>query len=403
MAKPRQACVSDTETARPDDKDTDRITVLQLIGSLRIGGAERQLASLVGEFDRRKLRVIVATMESGGSLVEQFRAAGVDIRPLGFRMRHFVSGVRRLCRLLRDEKVDVLHGHMYHAAWYGRIAGLLAGVPVMIATDHGQELWKKPWNVAFERYMNRHTSLRIAVSEDVAEILRKREHVPEDKLAVIPNGVDVDRFKAGGNERQQVRAELGLSGDAVVVGTVARLVEPKALHIMIRAVAQVADVDPRVRLLVVGDGPLRADLERCASDLGITERVIFTGMRSDIPGLLAAMDIFALSSISEGLPVSLLEAMAAGKPIVATRVGGIPEAVTDRRECLLVEPGDAKALADGIMELIRKPDLAAELGRRAGERVLAEYSIQATARKLEEIYSSLLAEARAAKPAPGRS
>lgn len=370
-----------------------KITVLHLIGSLRVGGAEQQLVSLVPLFDPERFRIIAATMEPAGPLVERLRASNIDVRALNFRMRYFLPRLWRLCCFLRREKVDILHTHMFHASWYGRIAGLCARVPVMIATDHGQELWKKPWDVAFERFANRYTALRIAVSQDVAEILRTREGVPEDKLLVIPNGVDVERFQAGRSGRESVRNQLGLPDGAVVVGTVARLVEPKALHILIKAVAQVSKAVPQVRLVIVGDGPLRGDLERCAADEGIGDRVLFAGLRSDIPEVLAAFDIFTLSSISEGLPVSLLEAMAAGKPIVATMVGGIPEVVTDRREGLLVPSGDPKALAGAIRELACDPKLATHLGRQASEKVAAEYSIGATVRRLEEVYCSLLNKA----------
>jgi len=371
-----------------------KITVLHLIGSLRVGGAEQQLVSLAPLFDRERFRIIVATMEPSGTLVERLRASNTDVRALNFRMRYFLPRLWRLCCLLRREEVDILHTHMFHASWYGRIAGLCARVPVMIATDHGQELWKKPWDIAFERFANKYTALRIAVSQDVAEILKTREGVPANKLLVIPNGVDVERFQAGKSGRESVRSQLGFQDGAIVVGTVARLVEPKALHFLIKAVAQVSKAVPQVRLVIVGDGPLRGDLESAAADQGISDRVLFTGSRSDIPEMLAAFDIFALSSISEGLPVSLLEAMAAGKPIVATKVGGIPEALADGREGLLVEPGDPDALAEAVRELACNPDLAARLGRQAAEKVAAEYSIAATVRKLEEVYLRLLDRAR---------
>lgn len=377
-------------------EDKQRITVLHLIGSLQVGGAERQLVSLAPLFNPERFRIIVATMQTRDTLAGALAGTHVECRSLNFRMRRFISGVWRLCSLLKREKVDILHTHMFHASRYGRIAGLCVRVPLMIATDHGQELWKKPWDIAFEKFANKYTALRIAVSQDVAEILSTRECVPENKLLVIPNGVDVERFQAGRFGRESVRNQLGLPDGAVVVGTVARLAEPKALHILIEAVVQVSKSLPQVRLVIVGDGPLRGDLERCVADRGASDRVLFTGLRSDIPEVLAAFDIFALSSISEGLPVSLLEAMAAGKPVVATRVGGIPEVVSDRREGLLVPSGDPKALAGAIHELACDPELACRLGQQASEKVAAEYSIAATVRTLEEVYCSLLDQARGA-------
>ncbi|MBP6964204.1 MAG: glycosyltransferase [Armatimonadetes bacterium] len=377
-------------------EQANRITVAHLIGRLNIGGAEEQLVSLAPEFDAGRFRVIVCVLQPGGTLENRLEAADVKYHSFGFRLRSAPLAVLRICSFLKRERVDVLHMHMYHAALYGRIAGLLARVPVMITTDHGKGMWKKPWQVAFERYMVRHTALRIGVSQDVADIIRNRERVPDDKLIVVRNGVNAERFRAGEAERASVRTELGVTEHTFLVGTLARLVEPKALHVMIEAVSIASKDVPGIRLLIVGDGPLRAELDKCASDLGVRDGVIFTGARSDVPGLLAAMDVFALSSIREGLPISLLEAMAAGKPIVATRVGGIPDVIADREDGLLVEPDAPQAFADAICDLAADADLASRLGQRAAEKAESDYSVKATARKLEEIYARLSAGQSAA-------
>lgn len=372
-----------------NDGQTNRITVAHLIGCLNIGGAEEQLVSLAPEFDAGRFRVIVCVLQAGGILEDRLAAAGVEYRAFGFRLRSAPLAVLRIYAFLKREKVDILHMHMYHAALYGRIAGLLARVPVMITTDHGKGMWKKSWQVAFERYMVKHTALRIGVSQDIADIIRDRERVPDEKLMVVRNGVNAGRFRAGEAERASVRTELGVPEHTFLVGTLARLVEPKALHVMIEAISIASENLAGIRLIIVGDGPLRAELERRASDLKVGDRVTFTGARSDIPGLLAAMDAFALSSIREGLPISLLEAMAAGKPIVATRVGGIPDVIADREDGLLVEPNDPKAFAGAICDLAADADLASRLGRRAAEKAESDYSVKATARKLEEVYARL--------------
>ena len=381
------------------ENEGQRITVLHLIGTLQVGGAEQQLVSLAPLFNPERFRIIVATMQPRDTLAGALAGTHVECRLLNFRVRHFISGVWRLCSLLRREKVDVLHTHMYHASWYGRIAGLCARVPVMVTTDHGHDPWRKPWHIAFERFALRYTDLKIAVSKDVAEVLKARDHVPDEKLVVIPNGVDPERFRVVKAERDSIRAEFGFTDDTVLIGSVGRLVEPKAYHVLIEAMVHVSKLVPPARLVLIGDGPLRGDLERCASDLGVSDGVLFAGARSDIPAVLAAIDIYAMSSNREGLPVSLLEAMAAGKPIVATMVGGIPEVVSDRREGLLVPSGDPEALAGAIRELACDPKLAAHLGRQASEKVAAEYSIGATVRRLEEVYCSLLDKAGAAKGA----
>lgn len=380
---PSAACASD-----------DRITVLHLIGSLNVGGAEEQLVTLAPKFDREKFRIIVGAMQPGGLFADRLAESGIEYSCLNFRVRSWPLYVIRLAAFLEKEKVDVLHAHMFSAAEYGRIAGLLAGVPVMIVTDHGQDPEKTRWQIAVDRLFNRFTAARVGVTTDVAEIIHTRDHTPRDKIFVIPNGVDIDRFHVDASVGRRVRKELGLSDDAIVVGTVARLTWEKALDVLIEAVSVLVKTNPKLRCVIVGDGYLREELEQRVETLGLQGKVMFTGTRTDVPEMLAAFDIFALSSKSEGLPVSILEAMSAGKPIVSTNVGGIPEAITDRKDALIVEPGNPQALADAISELVANPQLAADLASRASERVAEEYSITATVRKLQDLYVGLVRDAR---------
>lgn len=368
----------------------DRITVLHLVGSLRVGGAEQQVVSLAPLFDRKQFRIIVCAMQPGGGLRGRLDQSDIQYVCLHYRVRSHILAMLRFISLLKREKVSVLHTHMYSASRFGRIAGVLARVPVMIATDHGHDPWKTWRHTAFDRVLLRYTALRIGVSQDVVDLIKARENPPPEKLAMIPNGVDPERFKAGEIERNAVRAELGISDDAVLVGAVGRLAEPKALHVLIEAVSHLVKRVPQARLVLVGDGPLKPELEKQAAGLGVSDRVLFAGTRMDIPAVLAAIDVFAISSKREGLPVVLLEAMAGGRPIVTTKVGGIPEVVRDHQEALLVPPDAPAALADAMSEIISDPELAAELGRRARERVSSEFSIAATARKLEQVYSGLL-------------
>ncbi len=369
-----------------------RITVFHFIGSLHVGGAEEQLVSLVTQFGKEKFRIIVGTMQPGGGLMDRLAEAGIENVCLNFRVRSCVQFVFRMAALLKREKVDVLHMHMYYASRYGRLAGILAGVPAMVCTDHGHDPWKNWWHLAFDRYLAKRTSLRIGVAQDIADTIMRRENLPTEKIAVVPNGVDTERFKVSPEERAHVRTELGIADDELLVGGIGRLADMKAFHILIEAVSIARGKVPKIRLVLVGDGPLRGQLEQRAADLGIADRVTFTGIRYDIPAVLAAFDIFAMSSEREGMPISLLEAMSAGKPIVATRVGGIPEAVTDHVEGLLVNSGSPQAMADAIVEIASDPGLAAKLGQRASERAAADYSVAATARKLEQLYCTLLAK-----------
>jgi len=375
----------------PGKKDLDeRITVFHLIGSLRIGGAEEQLVTLASKFDSEKFRIIVGAMQPGGGFVDRLAKSGIEYSCLNFRVRSWPLYVLRLAKLLEREKVDVMHTHMSSAAKYGRLAGLLAGVPVMVTTDHGQDREKTWWDIFVDRVFNGITAARVGVTNDVTDIIHMRDHTPKDKIVMIPNGVDTERFHVDKSEGLRIRKELGLPDDAIVVGTVARLTWEKSLDVLIETVSILSKAVPQVRCVIVGDGYLRDDLVKCIESFGMQNNIVMTGIRLDVPNMLSSFDVFALSSKSEGLPVSILEAMSARKPIACTNVGGIPEVVSDREEALLVQPDDPNALADAISEIIANPDLAAGLTKKAYERVAREYSIEATVGKLQDLYVRLL-------------
>lgn len=368
----------------------DRITVLHLIGSLKVGGAEQQLVSIVPHFDKSKFRVVVVTMQPGGGLVKALAKTGIESVCLNFRIRTFIPSLLRFVSILRRERADILHTHMSFASFFGRLGGLCARVPIMITTDHGQDPRKKPWDIWVEWVFNRFTAARVAVTNDIAEILHTRDHTPRNKIVVIENGVDTDRFRVDKSEGLRVRKELGLSDDAIVVGTIARLTWEKGLEVLIEAISELVKTVPQLRCVIVGDGLARQDLEKCCDDFKMRDYVQFTGIRLDVPELLKSFDMFALPSKSEGMPVSVLEAMAAGTPIVSTDVGGIPGVITDHREALMVAAGDNQAFMDAMTELISNPQLAAELAGKASEKVVSQHSAAATVQKLEQVYCRLL-------------
>lgn len=389
-----RAVVEKTEIVDPDVSTRcarkGKITVFHLIGSLNVGGAEQQLVSIASAFDKERFRIIVGSMQPGGGLQDTLAKTGIEHHCLNFRIRSFVPSVLRLALLLRREKVDILHTHIAYTSFYGRLAGLCARVPVMVTTDHGQHLWKKRWEVMADWVLNPFTAVRVAVTDDVAAILHTRDRTPKNKIRVIKNGVDVAGFRVDKAEGLQARRDLALADDAIVIGTIARLSWAKSLHVLVEAIAELVKTHPRVRCVIVGDGPLRGEIEDAVARCGMAGHVILTGTRMDVPRLLAAFDIFALSSRTEGLPISLLEAMSAEKPIVTTGVGGIPEVVLDHEEAIIVEAMNPSALADGIRELIDDPELARSIARKGLAKVMAQYSCRATVLQLQDLYCSLL-------------
>jgi len=360
--------------------------VVHVIGALRTGGAEKQLINYLEASDRNDFRHTVLCLTDRGDMAELVAAMDIPIKVHKVRFRNFFRDISDLARWFRQEKVAVIHTHMFFAAMWGRLAGLKAGVPILVTTEHGKEPWKKWWQIRLDRWLSGKTFRHIAVSEDVRRIRMKRDGVASGKIQLIPNGVPIPAQVGDPEVRSRVRNEFGLGGNQPVIGTVGRMIEAKAYPVLVEALALARDSLPELHWLQIGDGPDRQAVMEKAKAMGQESHVTFAGRRADISDLLEAMDVWVMSSIREGLPVALLEAMAAGKPIAATRVGGIPDAVEDEVSALLVPENDPRALADIILRLVGNRELAGRLGVAARERAVAHYGIDAVAEKIEKIY-----------------
>jgi glycosyltransferase involved in cell wall biosynthesis len=360
--------------------------VIHIIGSLDTGGAERSVVNYLLHADKAEFRHSVVCFDSRGDMADAVEAAGVRVHVVRIRHRHLLSSVRGLVDLLRREQAAVIHAHMYWAALWGRLAGRIAGVPVMIVTEHGPELWKNRWHIFVERALEHWTSRHIAVARDGREIRLRREGIREDRIVLIPNGVRIPARARDPEARLKARQALGIDPATPIIGTVGRVVVEKGYTYLLDALQLARCEVPGLQWLAVGDGGLRPALTEQARNAGLKEAVVWAGLRSDAESLLAAMDLWVMSSIEEGLPVALLEAMAGGCPIVATRIGGIPDAVTDGKEALLVPAADAPALAAAVVGLLGDPARAAAIGDAARARAVADYSIESVARRIESIY-----------------
>ena len=341
--------------------------------------------------DRIRFRHTVVCLDARGDLASLVDAVGIPVRHVPISKRHLPSHLGRLARLLRSEGVSVVHAHMHDAALWGRVAGRLAGVPVMITTEHGKELWKGKLRVALDHHLSRWTARHSGVSRDGMELRRQRERLPQGKMTLIPNGVRIPPAAFDSAGRERLRNEFGLPMNAPVLGTVGRIVAAKGYEYLLEALVIVRRAYPDARWIAIGDGDQRADLSDRACVAGLSDAVVWAGRRSDIDDLLCAMDVWVMSSVREGLPVALLEAMAVGRPIVATDVGGIPEAVRDGREGLIVPAGDPGALARAIGRLLGDPAEGQRLGRAARARAESDYSIATVAGRIERVYVEELA------------
>ncbi|MBA2246036.1 MAG: glycosyltransferase [Gemmatimonadetes bacterium] len=363
-------------------------TVMHYTDTVGFGGAERMLLATLAGLDRQRWRPVLLhyANPSAVRLAEEAQRLDVETRvvPSTGGLAKALE-LAQLARMLHAERTAVLHAHL---AWplrctRGLLAAKLARVPAVIATQqlfaelHSRRARLKHRTVAagVDRY--------IAVSREMERAMRPL--VPRRRLSVVPNGIRVHDFAR--TRSPATRAALLRSGERALVLTVARLDWQKGLDQLLQAAALV----PGVRFVIAGEGAERARLEREATALGIADRVDFLGERSDVPDLLASADLFVLPSLIEGLPVSVLEAMAAGVPVVATDVPGTREAVQDGETGVLVQPGDPPALARAIRRLLEERSLAARLAEAGRCRVRREFSVEAMVGRVMGIYEEVLA------------
>jgi len=373
-----------------------RLRVFHLIKSLGRGGAEVLLVETLRCADRDAFELaygyflpwkdaLVGELEAEGAEVTCFRAAS--------RAR-ILSKVRAVARHLRAWEADVVHCHLPLAGVVGRMAGWLAGVPVVYTEHNLQERYHgltRRTNRATWR-LQRHV---VAVSEDVAASARRAcgTAVP---ITVVRNGVAVERFRRDPGAGARVRAELGIAPETVVLGTVAVFRVQKRLDRWLEAAARIRAAVSGAKFVFVGDGPLRGEVEGWIRARGLQGAVHLVGLQDDVRPYLAAMDLYLISSSFEGLPVALLEAMAAGLPVVATAVGGIPEVVEPGVSGRLVQDGDVAGLAEAAIALAGAPELRARMGAAGRERVTASFSMARMTRELEGIYRGVVGSARRA-------
>jgi glycosyltransferase involved in cell wall biosynthesis len=364
--------------------------VCHLLVGFTVGGVENQLLRILPRLGSRGMENVVCGLKGWGPMAEEFRGRGIRAVALGGRGKGDARVLGRLTRFLRRENVAILHCYTSRANWAGCFAAKMAGVPLVVLSDRELRTWMRPWHRWWDRWC-----FRIARGMTVPSDAVKRWDVEElgldaDRIWVIPNGVELDRF-AHPRPREEARQRLGL--DAVngpLIGYVGRLEEPvKGLGYLLSALAQLRGDDHSPRLLVVGEGHARGRLEATAMHLGLREWVRFAGLRKDVPELMGALDLLVVPSLREGCPNVVLEAMAAGLPVVATGVGGTPEIIQHGVTGWLVTPGDSTELAQGIDRMLRHPDEARALARAARTWVERYGSIERTAEALDRLYDCL--------------
>jgi L-malate glycosyltransferase len=375
-----------------------RLRVCHIMSADLWAGAEVQLATTAAHLVNQSAVSVSAVLLNEGQLAAELRRLGVPVVILDETRINSLDILIGLVRILREQRIDLVHTHRYKDTVLGLIAARIAGVPYAVRTMHGLAEPMRAWaHLKFGLYealekvaLHCCADQVIAVSQDMARILR-RSGYPVDRITHIHNGINVGAVRPL-RARQEVRRELGVDPETYLIGAVGRLSPVKGHANFLRAARLVLHKQPRAKFLIVGDGPLSAELRAMATELRIDGACIFAGHRTDVHDLLPAMDVFVLPSLSEGIPMALLEAMALGTPVVATAVGGVPEVVKHRVNGLLVHSGDERALADACATITLDRDLAARLVTNGRRTVEQAFSHTRSGRALTSVYTEVASD-----------
>jgi glycosyltransferase involved in cell wall biosynthesis len=372
---------------------TSLATICQVVHGLQVGGAEVLAAGLARRLNR-DYRFLFVCLDELGSLGRDLREEGFPVEVLNRRPGVDRHCARRLAEVVRRERVDLLHAHQYTPFFYSAASRLLGSGPPILFAEHGRShpdypRWKR---ILANRVLLRSCDRVVAVGEAVSKALIRNEGIAPHRIEVIYNGIPLDKFdiQTAASVRAAIRASIGLGSDDLVLIQVARLDYLKDHATAIRTIERVKSHCARARLVLVGDGPERGTIEDMVRQRVLGEHVRLLGQRDDVPRLLAASDVVLLTSISEGIPLTLIEAMAARCPVVSTRVGGVAEVVADRETGLLAAAGDDDALAEHILRLAHDPERRDEMGRSGRERAESFFSERQMHDRYRTCYEGML-------------
>jgi L-malate glycosyltransferase len=383
-------------------RSASRVRIAYCVTLMDLGGTELNAARTAERLDHDRFDVTVISLANSGPLLERYANAGIPVERFPITSLYNRTALReglRLYRFFRAKRIEILHCHDMYSNVFAAPWARLAGVPLVIASRR----WIHPASDRRMDFANR-VAYRLVHrvlgnSRAVAQLLRDGDGVPESRILRVPNFVEERAFESpGAAARSSFRNELGIPPNAEIVGCIARLVDVKDHATLLRAISLLAARRPALHVVLIGDGPCRPGLERLARELDISARTHFAGVRPNLPNLNHFFDVSALASLSEGFPNSLVEAMAAGRPVVATNVGGNPDAVRPSTG-ILVPASDPSAFAHALERVLADEELRRRLGAAAAGIARAEYHVDTVIAGLERIYARLLGRRTASRHA----
>jgi len=368
--------------------EPEKINIVHTVLSLEMGGMEKVVTDIVLGLDAERYRVEVCSFDNPGHFSSCLEARGINVTFLQRNQARYDAFLPfRLKKLLQDKKTDVLHMHN-GTFFFGTQAALLAGIGGRIYTDHGRLLDDKKIHVAMDKFGGFFVKKIIPVSHELENYLVETVGLPAAKMTTIINGTDTGLFTPR-PKAPALLAELQIPPSHRIIGTVGRLAEVKDQVSMIKAFAKVCEEIADITLLIIGDGPLLSVLRQTAEDCNVAGNVVFAGKRSDIPMLMNLIDIFMLTSLSEGTSISLLEAMASGVTPVVTAVGGNPAIVRHGINGIVVSPGDVTAMAGAVTSLLNNDKLRDKYSANAMESVRRDYGLERMIDKYSAVYDEV--------------
>jgi glycosyltransferase involved in cell wall biosynthesis len=364
-----------------------RIRVIHMVEDMKVGGQEKVIAAIATGLHSEAFLVEIWCLAAGGTVADRLQQAGISLRILNLRTYHNLFNIVRLARYLRRSKADILHTHGHFAGTFGRLAAILAGTRQVVAHVHTSDFNLSRRHILIDHILARFSQRILCVSRAVQDFITRIERIPAAKTLVVHNGTD---WLFGDQGPPISRLAMGFHPHDCVLISVGSLVDNKGHQLLIDVLHLLVPEYPAMKLLIVGDGPLRGQLEESVARFDLASYIRFTGRVQNIQPLLALADIFLLPTrYREGLSMAILEAMQEGLPIIATTVGGIPEAVQDQRNGLLVEPNDVQALKAAITTLISDGKLRramSDAGRRIYEQ---QFTAEKMVSQIETFYRSI--------------
>jgi glycosyltransferase involved in cell wall biosynthesis len=367
--------------------------LLYVIDNLEFGGGERVFLQLAAGLKDR-FQIFVAA-SSGGEFERRLRELEIDFSPVDMSRRFSLRPIRKIIDIIRAKEIDLLHSQGARADFFARVAGRTAGVQHIVCTvampAEGFEVgpFRKKLYRFMDSFTERYVDRFIVVSDSLQRTLVQDRKLAPRSVVRIYNGIELDNYQPEATENN-LRTEWGFSQNADLIGGIGRMVWQKGFAYFIQAIPQILINLPQAKFVLVGEGPLRYELDRLAKKLDVQDKIIFPGFRSDIQKILSTIDVIVVPSLLEGFPMLTLEAMAMAKPIVATQINGITEQISDGREGILVPPKDPEALAAAVLRIVSDRELSSSLAEAARLKVEEYFSIQKMVGETEKVCLSLL-------------